>query len=385
MPTKYQTRLKRSIPARIGVTLVEVIFAIGVILIGLLGLMSVLPLAGNRAQSAIGLNTATAVADNAFNLLVSGGFLESDRLVDVNGNDIEIDQSLCIDPMRVFLGSAPEAVGGFNSRFFPYYQSPHNPLNDPSAGPPAGNIPFPRMERVGLKLENGRVLNREEALKIVESQDDVPTARPADRTLNATVKVVQATENGMAYGKRLATGEYSWFATLSPKTSKPGERFGILSIVVVRNRDRTFSFPASQVLAAEFNANAERVGVVTGWNGFRGGSGGTVTITSSSSVKSSMPQNTWVMLSRGVGSAAIHRWYRVVGTDGSPEFGLASDFDLGAYVAGGEPLWRRSVLLDGSDWSFGPAPPPNLAAATHATIVDGVVSVTERIVRLHNH
>jgi type II secretory pathway pseudopilin PulG len=380
-------------PARLGVTLVEVIFAIGVILIGLLGLMSVLPLAGNRAQSAIGLNTATAVADSAFNLLVSGEFLESERLMFWDDSTLplppvqqpvpEINQSLCIDPLRAN-SETPEVINGFNATRFPYLQPTHNTLLDPSTNASLGADVFPRMLRVGLRIPDGRALSREEALRLTESQDDVPTDRPVDRTLNATVKVVEATAGGMAYGKRLATGEYSWFATLSPKTVNPGERFGILSVVVVRNRDRVFSFPQN-VLAAEFNANAERVALVTQWSGFRGGSGGTVTLTSSSSVKASMPPNTWVMLSRGVGAGAVHRWYRVVGTDGEPEFGLASSFGLTAYAPSDPPVWSRNVLLDGSDWSFATVPLPPINQATHATIVEGVVSVTERIVRLHHH
>ena len=61
---------------RNGITLVEVIFAIGVALIGLVGLVSVLPIAGRRAQSAINLNEGAALANNVFDELRARGALE---------------------------------------------------------------------------------------------------------------------------------------------------------------------------------------------------------------------------------------------------------------------------------------------------------------------
>ncbi|MEM9646413.1 MAG: hypothetical protein AAF989_15585, partial [Planctomycetota bacterium] len=48
-----------------GVTLVEVLFSIGVILIGLVGLLSLLPLAGYQAQDAISMNAGVAISNAA--------------------------------------------------------------------------------------------------------------------------------------------------------------------------------------------------------------------------------------------------------------------------------------------------------------------------------
>ena len=49
---------------RRAVTLVEVIFAVGVVLVGLLGVMSILPLAGRRAEDSINLNVGAAMAES---------------------------------------------------------------------------------------------------------------------------------------------------------------------------------------------------------------------------------------------------------------------------------------------------------------------------------
>ncbi|QDV64479.1 type IV pilus modification PilV family protein [Crateriforma conspicua] len=50
---------------RHGVTLVEVAFAMGIILIGLVGLVSILPIAGRQAKDAVSLNNATSLANAA--------------------------------------------------------------------------------------------------------------------------------------------------------------------------------------------------------------------------------------------------------------------------------------------------------------------------------
>jgi len=403
-----------------GVSLIEVIFAIGVILIGLLGLMSVLPLAGNRAQSAVGLNTASAVADSAFGKLVSGNYLNAGHLLIAKPDPLEtlpapptvpvpadmMTRPLCIDPLHVVPNPAfgttdtfPAVTSelpfvapgnGYTPALFPYYFANHNPLLDPSV---PGNAPntsrnlsqgLPRMRRVGLRHpDTGRAFNLEETLRLVENQDDIRANRPKDPTRDVTVPGLRATTGGLDYGKRLVTGEYSWFATLVPSSSRASERFAMLSIVVVRNRDRGFSFPSIPVLTAEGNANAERVALVTAARGFHGGAGGVVELVSTSSLRSSIASGSWLMLSSG----NQHRWYRVAGTDGNAEFGTAITFGIGS-VPPDTTLWRRRVQLDGSDWEFGYIPPPppitvgNQASFTHATLVDAVVSVTERMVRL---
>lgn len=402
-----------------GVSLIEVIFAIGVILIGLLGLMSVLPLAGNRAQSAVGLNTASAVADSVYGKLISGNYLNAEHLLIPQPDALEtfpvgpsgpypadlMTQPLCIDPLHVVPNPAypvpnmfPAVTSelplvapgnGYTPVLFPYYYANHNPLLDPSV---PGNAPntsrnlmqgLPRMRRVGLRHPGtGRVYNLEESLRFVENQDDIRADRPKDPTRDVTVPGLPATLGGLNYGKRLATGEYSWFATLVPSSSRLSERFAMLSIVVVRNRDRGFGFPVLPVVTAEGNANAERVALVTAARGFRGGAGGVVELVSTSSLRSSIASGSWLMLSSG----NQHRWYRVAGTDGDAEYGTAGTFEIGS-VPPNQTLWRRRVQLDGSDWQFNfPTPTPitvnNQASYTHATLVDGVVSVTERMVRM---
>ena len=107
--SKFKQRIRRA------VTLVEVIFAIGVILIGLLGLLSILPLAGKRSQDSVSLSTGPQIANRVLAELKSNRFYSRGRLMrfedvqDVspgtlfgslrpNANSLE---AFCIDPLYV--------------------------------------------------------------------------------------------------------------------------------------------------------------------------------------------------------------------------------------------------------------------------------------------
>ncbi len=399
--TAGRSRLPCDVRCRAAVTLIEVIFAIGVILIGMVGLLSVLPLAGSRARSSVALNTGTAIADAAFDQLLAGGFLNLDRLFRADGAAIAFNQSICIDPVQVI--SATAVTGsGYSKDVFPHYLANHNPLLDPSL-PSGGSVNWtaaqPRLARVGMLHVGGRAFNLEEALRVTESQDDVPAERPKDRTLDTYVRGYPAVSGGLAYGKRLATGEYTWIATLNPQSTRPMERFGLLSVVVFRKRDRGFIFPdptLGAVATPEGNANSERLALVTAAQGFQGGAGGVVTLVSNANTTSNVTANHWILLSRTIPASTdgtipahpVHRWYRVAGTDGDSLETTAGELvaanELAPSLAPNDTkLWQRRVLLDGSDWAFGypplPAPP---SYPTYATIVDSVISVTERVVRI---
>lgn len=66
---------------RHGVTIVEVLFAIGVILIGLLGVLAIIPVAGRDAGEAIRIDTASRMAQTISNELVSRDIESLDGLV----------------------------------------------------------------------------------------------------------------------------------------------------------------------------------------------------------------------------------------------------------------------------------------------------------------
>ena len=402
-------------PQRHAITLVEVIFAIGVILIGLVGLASVLPVAGRRAQDAIDLNEASALASAVFDELKAKGALERSAWVvrlDAPVGAFAAGQtppvlaafpnatSWCLDPLFVSadVSANPPPNGffqplasngtGFRRMLFPYIRADHSPYRDPSlpfAGGWPAVAPFgPRMLRVGIGRQQGGVLNAREAEALVETLDEMTTFEPQDRTLNAVAQSNAALQGGSPLGKRRTNGSLTWIATVNRLAGTPHAN---VSVVVMRKRDRSFFTaldPSNPVTNPAANANDERLAYVTYANGFRGGNGGTVQLSGPAETPPSggtsprIVTNDWVMLSRRLPAGGdVHRWYRVASVDEEPQF-----------LTINEPrdVWQRTVYLDGPDWSFG-FPTPGVATGneqfhTYATIMNDVVSVSEHTIRL---
>lgn len=405
---------------RKAVTLIEVIFSIGVVLIGLLGLLSLMPLAGKRSQEAISLAAASALGDSVMNDLLSRRLISNGLLSDMDNTAVTYNTTttpaqlqvgatpvggICIDP--IYKGNqAPLTSNHYNDRFFPYFIERHDPLLNPSVAANEWPAQQPRLTRVGANhtLAAPSVGRAEQARAIGESSDALTFDRPKDRSVDAVLPGLKT--NGshlLSYGKRVPSGEYSWIATVSPLA---GGRFASVSVVVVRNRDSERDYPSGLETVPLRNGVSERLAYVADAAGFMGGAGGTVLLAGSQTTLSRLRSNDWVMLSTRVSGGTppvdVHRWFRVVSVDNEPVLhrttDTAPDIDtvLGGRVptAVGADVWLRRVQLDGADWQFGflnddPAPPfdsltnaQRYADNTFATIVTDVVSVTERVVPL---
>lgn len=409
-----------------GVSLVEVIFSIGVIIIGILGVMSVLPLAGRRAQDSVSMSVGAAMGDSIAQEIFSRHWLRNGKLRGITPVDFttpannplndaavltyidaprapfvyttttfNLDPTstnpitpFCIDPLLTRAETTVTLAGdatGFKTNYFPYYKPTHIPTQDPSetgrpqlAETPGALAPLRRLLRVGVlrsplvsPTPKINLLSASEAFIIGERGDDVRFERPKDRTLPAIIPGVPATgvTGGTSYGTRFGSGTYSWIATVVPEQTRG---YATMSVVVIRNRLRDFDIPAIlPAPSAERNAVAERLAIVIASNGFIGGAGGMVTIASNLNTVSRMLPGQWVMLSgftRDLSSSnvnakvPVHRWYRVASLGGDVVENLTA------------ATWRRDIYLDGSDWDF--------SSPTLMTIVDGAVSVTNHFVRI---
>ena len=456
--------LKRSV--RNAVTLVEVIFSIGVVLIGLLGLLSILPLAGKRAQDSISLSVAPVIANNVQAELLASKYLSNDRLgaitfAPVHGvqlpppapeytvqfpskfpityykttlspNTPDVIPSFCIDPMFASLtGNKTSALDNATCYFngcFPYYKQNFDPSGNPlTIGSASWPSLQPRMFRVGVTGDSTSDLklfiNRFEALRLTENQDDLLITRGKDKSRPATFKSGQVAPvaGGLEYGKRLPSGEYTWIATVNPM---PGGVYASVSVAIIRRRVRGFD---KATPTANKPAVSERLAYVTYASGFKGGAGGIVHLVANTNVPATLQSGDWIMLSRFMTNPAnslpnapdrvidLHRWYRVVSVDSQAE------------QVANTNTWRLKVTLEGPDWNFktvygkdsdgnelgsyvngyadtpdstytyrpikaawlpyfiadGVSPTPTrYSDNTYATMVEGVVSVTERVVKL---
>ncbi|MBB3204579.1 hypothetical protein FHS27_000343 [Rhodopirellula rubra] len=419
-------KILASVKTRCGVTLVEVIFAIGVVMIGLLGLVSVLPVAGQRAQSSIDLNIGSELTSAVGKEVLARDWISNDNLIPLGSVGVvnstpKFIRPFCIDPMMGAAEPSDDAsnshADSYNADVFPFYEPNHDPLLDPSQETSVSTTGYagqPRMLRVGLSdvaalIATGQF---ETARTLVERPDDLNVLRPKDRSISSSLLGLQASNatSAVPFGRGAPTGQYSWIITVDPFEDT---LHASMSVVVLRNRELFDTFPLNDQEPPNGNALSERLCMVAESSGFSGGAGGTVTLLSAGNTPPNIQSNDWIMLSRTVDPNATvpiltanHRWYRVISVDSEPEIiepssntavdGIfVSDTGASASDKNYRPdttVWKRTVMLDGPDWSFSsvafPAPTNPLDSTensvTYATLMEGVVAVKEQSISLAN-
>ncbi len=472
---------------RRGVTVVEVLFATGIAISGLLGIASLLLMSGRYASQANTASETQSLAQAWYGELITRGMNEASnwswyqdytynagavtvnpgvknfaknmfrtlpmpgQLSNSTGSLAPLHRrpwgkySVCIDPafysdrtVRAAITAGaftqPSGTHWYRPALFPYFQDGFNPTTDPDlAIATTSGIAWtdqPRMLRVTLGAP-GSTMNEKQVENLFASQDDltiltnekegsVPSARkfqlltsPAAPTLPQPI------------GKASVGTKYSWLATLSPLEvlNNNVESSYTLSLVVIKQRDRTFIDPATfasrtpgSLLTPDQKPKGERVVWVVPQSGnFVGGNGGRVTLVGSAGVDDEVTVGDWIMLGKHVAAQqvstapplvvepfSVFRWYRIIGVDGDAVVGplaavgpLVSVGPLVADPYGNSPpddVWARNVVLEGPDWTFfNPAltPPESvvitgngatLLTPTTGTLVQGAVSVYERVI-----
>jgi hypothetical protein len=269
----------------------------------------------------------------------------------------------CIDPRFIAANSAsPVAASNF-----PY----------PTA--PAG----PRMARITLNNGAGSAMGQLQADSIFTFADDLTFERADDQSLPATQSYYLVdhdadTSTPMVPMNRNNEGMMSWMATLVPKYElyAPGAAIEdsdiyVLSIVVFHQRP------------ADMDPDNERVVSVETPTDLGPGGGEALlywppTPVADTTANSDLARqqlklraNDWIMLSgnastSGGATRPMFKWYRVTGVDSEPEYHAATT---------GSGHYEIQVSLSGQDWD------PTLTSQ-QATIVEGVVGVYEKTVRL---
>ena len=396
---------------RAGVTVIEVLFAAGIAVFGLIGIASLIGVAGRQASQANEVAEAQALSNSWYADFVTRGFNDSSQwrwfndqlggayatkfVAFANGGSpgsmtstpsvrTAFRHAVCIDPTffadatNIIAMSPPNTYGpaqAYRPGLFPYYQDNFNPLTSPVATIDFPTHPnflpadMPRLLRVSLASSVAAGIMSETLVEqIFQSHDDLdPVQDEDDKTLPATRFI------GTGGGKLLSKGEYNWFATLSPRefastlefSNTSQEKLYTLDVVVVHRRDRQFFVPSSG--GVENIPQGERLLAVTPTTSFTGGSGGRVIMSASIEVSDKIRIGDWVMLARhqdaSMSRSTVVRWYRVIGLDAEPTLTSTT--------------WNRNVILDGPDWVFSAANP------TQATLVPNVVTVLERVIPVY--
>jgi hypothetical protein len=327
---------------RRGVSLLEVLFAIGVVTIGLLGALALLPAAASQARKGRINDDVAVLAPRAVHEFDARGYRNVVNWMSWNtvANDWRqhtpgFGESICIDPRFI----AANASTPIPAKIFPYV-------------PPIGSQV--RMQRITLSRGDGVEMSKILADSIFSLDDDIASIRPDDASLAAQQRFDMLPSQPNVRARRLSEGHYSWMATLTPKVNRYTGSYDndyVLTVVVFRDRPADLSIN---------DAKHERVVDVT----FPGGGyqGGEVLL-SSATVDLSVKSGDWIMLMARTrtGNFPVFRWYRVSDTEAEPDAG------------------QRYVTLIGQDWD---ADPVTGNLDNQALLMDGVVGVYEKTVRL---
>lgn len=362
---------------RRGVSLMEVMFAILVVSIGLLAALAVFPVAAHLAKKGEVADMAATAGRSAVHEFDVRGMRQParwlihdplDALRFVNQQPA-FGQSYCIDPR----GMAANVANPVPNAFFPYAAGAGQPV--------MVRVTLDRMavNAAGQLVTTGLPMEKPLADSIFQLDDDLTVERPSDGSLPAFGTI--------AGGVRSSGGHLSWMATLVPKLelyAVPGVVANseyILSVVIFHDRpsDMLAGDPMHErIVGADF-ADA-------GDSGFAGGEVYLTWAVPQSAANDAFARDfqlhlragEWVMLGRmarhvvGPGGGTpfpVFRWYRVTECDSQPEYHAA------------EGHYAIAASLAGADWDPLPTAAPG-GDPTIAVLMEGVVGVYEKTVSL---
>jgi hypothetical protein len=367
--------------ARAGISLLEVVFSVGIVMIGLVGIAALLPIAGVQAnKGAIADAAARRGRDAVREFHVRGmanyrtwrGFDSTlGQFRALTPLEILAGRSYCIDPRFIARGTsnAAHAVRGR----FPFIVDVPGPM-------PGTTLNMARITLTPPFPLESAYMGQLQADEVFTGRDDLVFDLPPDRTLGPLQNFSLSTT--LAPLKRNTNGTISWMATLVPKLNRwrvPTDEY-TLAIVVFSRRviDQDASLTDPKV-------SSERILQVRRfWSGTPATGGGDVELVTLGGEKEDIELRTgnWVMLSSyrfvpGAGPDSfvpVHKWYRV------------GNVDEDAVLNGG--VWVRNVTLTGPDWDWGNmadnTPPNSYSTWTYVTLVRGVVAVFEKTIRLES-
>jgi type II secretory pathway pseudopilin PulG len=397
--------LARPAVSRRGVTIIEVLFAILVVVVGLFGALALLPAAVAQARKARTAEALAVAGMSGVHEFDARGMRKTSNWMRWNsvtsqfvfepvnaltGIPTASTASYCIDPRMIAASNATPALATAASIF------PYTPVVTPND---------PRMLRISLWDGINRApqpqqpMSRILADSIFSCEDDLSYIRnEGDKTLEAyqqwdRLPADSAITNPFARrpARRQAARSMSWLATVVPKIDRYSARATdtyVLSLVVFNQRPSNLGLnPATGLLhvdpigepSTDFPDLAERVVNVADMPGI-GVTGGEVLLTSrlaTSQIQAEeelrLRPNDWIMLS-GVmsttsGNVFRFQWYRVSDTEAEVTYDTTAT------------NWQRYVTLVGRDWDVVGMPAPT---NVQAVICQGVIGVYEKTIKLES-
>ena len=397
---------------RRGISIMEVMFAIGVLTVGLLGIASVLPVATNTAAKVLERDRAVEqinnqisqelarVGPNSLNSVIlpnrslasfatGGTLLSGQRFVEVDLSGLP--PAFCIDPwfltsannLRNDTSAMPDTTrNGYDRGLFPCYDGRFNPSLSPAdAISTSTGWLTPRFTRVALSGPTASPtfkISRNQA----RSNDNISLFQPKDTTLPPGLFVQKSSPGGPVAPlvETKVSGRYSSFVMMS-RSAVGGTAYNA-AIVTLLDRETTIvpgggplAFQLDPYTAARADASNpadgaltysdEVIGFVTvAPRPFVGGGGGEFTYVQSAFMSPEVSTGDWLMLARQhyVNDPNTNTAYdpvSVLNGQALPiEFAwyqvrsVSSEPTL-ANVSGAD-VYVTTVSVDGPDWMFSP-------------------------------
>lgn len=371
---QLQVRGGSAAHARGGVTVLEVLFSIGIVTVGLLGVMIIVPLAGLRTSQGTIADGADRLGRNAIRAFDVYQMRRPDSWaqLDPSGAAQYIaftgGEPFCIDPL--YMAANASKVGIFR---FPYLGA--------GATPVPNDVPF--MRRISLRTFPGatlpsaipgarlsRIMSEDQARQFFLGEDDLVFNLPKDRTAPPQQRYSFDDSAAPATAERLKRqweGKFSWLATLVPKPGYSSDTY-LLSIVVFHRREPHVD--AERIVDVPSFSTAGYKGVISS-----GENGGEVVLHAGSTwyprdpkADLQMKEGEWLMLAGydTATSRGYFQWYRIQTADAGPVPDTAGTG------------YDRDLTLFGRDWPIG------VVDVTKAVWMPGVVAVYEKTIRLEN-
>lgn len=345
---------------RRGVSLLEVLFSIGVVAVGILGVTAAFIVALHQSGRGNVADQAARLGANAVELFHIRGMGAPAMWRPTPGDTISSTpgQAYAIDPLFVAMNFNNPNTSTVNKGIFPY---------------PVRSYPSdPRMQRISLYSGNSSVALMEsaQAEDLFIAQDELVFDLPKDALLSPVQKysVWQDPSTGTVYPmKRQTEGRFSWMATLVPRIDANQQFTDLytLSIVVFHRRDSSY----------DMNFANERVVNVRDFTGV-GFAGGEVVLDGANADEVEVKSGDWLLIMGNLAAnTPFFRWYRVIDSPSDAEENTTTG------------RWEREVTLQGSDWPSTISPgtvtsPPPAYGTARAALIRHVVGVYERTIRL---
>jgi hypothetical protein len=357
---------------RPGISLLEVLISMFVLVIGLLGVAAMFPVGQSYVFKAAQYDRSAALGQAAFNEIQVRGMLRMDANRPFDywlRPDSSSDPPVGANPFVP--GMPPVPNGAVDLRGIAFAIDPlacatnvaeggtANLTNFP-AFPPTGAV-GPRLTRATLfarrDVAAGRIvaLSRAVAEQLFMSHDELTIELPSDRDTPA-IQPLNATGT-----KRQFQGDYSWLFTVVPALEMGREDLYTVSVVVFHKRilptDPNDPQPPERMVQISSMSEGKLLG---GWGG------GDAQLTSPNSLLiDGIRTGQWCLLSAWLNNdptinMPIFKWYRIVSVEK----------EVQAEQAG----FTRWVTLAGPDWD------PRLT--TSVSLFDGAIAVYEKTMRI---